>query len=39
MKVSMDINTRIVVGVLAGMILLIVGINIWKKRQAARPGV
>lgn len=39
MKVSMDINTRIVIGILAGMILLIVGINIWKKRQASRPGV
>jgi hypothetical protein len=38
MKVSMGINTRIVIGILAGMIILIAGINIWKKRQAARPG-
>jgi hypothetical protein len=39
MKVSMNINTRIVIGILAGVLLLIVGINIWKRRQAHNAGV
>jgi hypothetical protein len=39
MKVSMNINTRIVIGILAGVLLLIVGINIWKRRQAQGSGV
>jgi hypothetical protein len=39
MKVSMNINTRIVIGILASVLLLIVGINIWKRRQAHNAGV
>jgi hypothetical protein len=38
MKVSTNINARIIIGILLGMIILIVGINIWKKRQAHDAG-
>jgi hypothetical protein len=38
MKVSMNINIRIVIAILAGVLLLIIGINIWKRRQTQNAG-